>query len=95
LDLRGKKTRGRRKLQNEHHNLYSKSDIIRMIKPRRMRWVGACSTHGGNEKCIKKFCWSLKGRDHSDDSGIDGRISLKWILRKQGGRVWMDSSGLG
>jgi hypothetical protein len=27
---------------------------------------------------------SLNGRDHSRDAGIDGRIILKYILRKQG-----------
>jgi hypothetical protein len=32
---------GRRKLYNEQlHNLYPSSDIIRMIKSRRMRWAG-------------------------------------------------------
>jgi hypothetical protein len=32
---------GRRKLHNEElHNLYSSSDIVRMIKPRRVRWAG-------------------------------------------------------
>jgi hypothetical protein len=34
-------TRGWRKLHNEElHNLYSSPSIIRMIKPRRMRWAG-------------------------------------------------------
>jgi hypothetical protein len=32
---------GWRKLHNEElHNLYSSPNIIRMIKPRRMRWAG-------------------------------------------------------
>jgi hypothetical protein len=32
---------GRRKLHNEElHNLYSSTCIIRMIKSRRMRWAG-------------------------------------------------------
>jgi hypothetical protein len=26
---------------------------------------------------------SLKGKDHSEELGIDGRIVLNWILRKQ------------
>jgi hypothetical protein len=39
----------------EHHNLYSWPNIIRMIKSRRMGWAGqgrACSTNGGEYECI-------------------------------------------
>jgi hypothetical protein len=25
---------------------------------------------------------NLKGRDHSEDLGVDGKILLKWILEK-------------
>jgi hypothetical protein len=36
-----------RKLHNEElHNLYSLPNIIRMIKPRRMRWVGHVARTG-------------------------------------------------
>jgi hypothetical protein len=39
--MRDDVTGGWRKLHNwELHNLYSSPDIIRMIKLRRMRWVG-------------------------------------------------------
>jgi hypothetical protein len=34
------------------------------------------------------FLESLMGRGHSGDQGIDGRILLKLIFGKQGGRVW-------
>jgi hypothetical protein len=38
---RDKVIRGQRKLHNEElYNLYSLPSIIRMIKPRRMRWAG-------------------------------------------------------
>jgi len=39
--------------------------------------AGACSTHGN---------WSenLKGKDHSEDLGVDGKIILQWNLGKQG-----------
>jgi hypothetical protein len=30
---------------------------------------------------------SLKGRDHSEEGGVDGRIILKWILEKSGFRM--------
>jgi hypothetical protein len=27
---------------------------------------------------------SLKGRDHSEDLSVDGRIILKWVLGREG-----------
>jgi hypothetical protein len=38
----------------ELHNLYSSPDIIRQIKPRRMRGR-ACGTHGSGEKRVQGF----------------------------------------
>jgi hypothetical protein len=29
-----------------------------------------------------------KGREHAEDTGVDGKIILEWILEKQGGKVW-------
>jgi hypothetical protein len=31
---------------------------------------------------------NLKGRDHSEDLGVDGKIILEWILGEQGEKVW-------
>jgi hypothetical protein len=31
-----------------------------------------------------------KGRGHSEDTGIGGRIILEWNLGKQGKNVWLE-----
>jgi hypothetical protein len=31
---------------------------------------------------------SLKGRGHMEDLGVDEIVILKWILRKEGVRLW-------
>jgi hypothetical protein len=44
---------------------------------------GACGLYGRNEKCIQGFsAGNLKERDHLKGLGIDGRIILKWVLKK-------------
>jgi hypothetical protein len=35
----------------------------------------------------KIFVGNLKGTDHSEDLGKDGRIVLEWILEKEGRKV--------
>jgi hypothetical protein len=43
----------------------------------------ACTMHGGDEKCVQNFeLGNLKGRDHSEDLGIDERIILKLFIGK-------------
>jgi hypothetical protein len=42
----------------------------------------ACSKHGGHEKCIQNCLEDLKGRDNSEDLGVDGKIILEWNLQK-------------
>jgi hypothetical protein len=50
---------------------------------------GACSTYGGEERCMWGFGWeNLRERDHLENPCIDGRIILRWIFRKWDAEVW-------
>jgi len=45
-----------RRLHNEELNdLYCSPNIVRVIKWRRMRWAGTCSTYGGEERGVQGF----------------------------------------
>jgi len=71
-----KEYRSWRKLHNDDlHSLYSLHNILRVIKSRRMRWWDMWHAW---ERCVQGFGW--KGRDHSEDIGIAGRLTLRWTL---------------
>jgi hypothetical protein len=64
---------------DELHSLYSSPNIVRVIKSR-MQWVGhvTCMKEG---KVFTGFqLGGLKARDHWEDIGIGGRITLSWTL---------------
>jgi hypothetical protein len=66
--------------------MYYSPNIIRMIKSRMMAHVGHVARMG--EMATNFWTKSVKGRDHLEDQGIDGRIIiLKPILRIWGWRV--------
>jgi hypothetical protein len=53
-------TGGWRKLHSgERHNLYSSSNIIRMIKSRRMRWAGRVASVGEMRKAYRLIVGKL------------------------------------
>jgi len=85
LDLRGRKCweSGERLHNEELHNFYASSNIIRVIKSRMMRWAGHVA-HMAKMRNTILWAECLKERDHSKDLGEDGRIILKDI-RKVGG----------
>jgi len=84
-----------RTLHNEELNvLYSSPNIVRVIKSRRMRWAGNVARMGSGEACTEFWWGNLRERDHWRDPDVDGRIILRWILRKWDVGVWTGSSWL-
>jgi hypothetical protein len=58
-------TGGWKKLHNEElHGLYSSPSIIRVIKSRRMRWVGHVARMGEVRNAYNILVGSLTGGDH-------------------------------
>jgi hypothetical protein len=69
----------RRKLHNDEcHSLYSSPNIVKVIKLRRMRWEGHVACMG--EGFIWFWLGGLEGRDHWEDLGIGGMVTLRWTL---------------
>ena len=77
-----------RKLHNkEFSDLYSLPSIMRVVKLRRMRWVGHVAHMGEGRGVHRVLVGNLRERDHWGDPGVDGRIILRWIFRKWEGIV--------
>jgi hypothetical protein len=53
------------------HNVELTSpNVIRVIKSRKVRWAGYVAR-------IRELVGNLKGRDHSENLGVDGRIIIE------------------
>jgi hypothetical protein len=77
LTKREKVTGGWRKLYNEEFcSLFFSQKISKVIKSRRMSWIGheACI---GEVRMLTEFWIEYpKGTKHSEDLGVDGRLTL-------------------
>jgi hypothetical protein len=70
-----------RKLRNdEFHSLYSSPNIVRVIKSRRYRWAGHVTCMGRKELFRGFWLRGPKVRDHWEDLGVCGMITLRWTL---------------
>jgi hypothetical protein len=65
---------------DELHSLYSSPNIVRVIKSRRLRWVGHVARMGRVEVFTGFWLGGPKVRDHCEDLGIGRRITLRWTL---------------
>jgi hypothetical protein len=60
-----------------------------MIMSREMGGVGHVARMGEMRSAYKMLVGNLKGRNHSEDLGVDGRIILELTLGKYGGKTWI------
>jgi len=82
-------TREWRKLHNEElYDLYSSPNIVRVIKQRKIRWVGHVARMGRREKYAGFWWGTLRERGQLEDPGVDERMILRWIFRKWDVGVW-------
>jgi hypothetical protein len=66
---------GWRNSHNEIHNLNALPHIIRVIKSRRMKWVGHVARMGEKINIGNIFVVNHEGRDHLEELGVDVMIS--------------------
>jgi hypothetical protein len=68
----------------ELHSQYSSPNIVRVIKSRRMRWAGHVARMGRGEVFTGFLLGGPKFRDHWEDLGIEGKVTLRWNLWRSG-----------
>jgi hypothetical protein len=70
-----------RKLHNDElHSLHSSPNTVRAIKSRRMRWAGHVACMEERRSVSRVLVGRSKGKNHWEDVGIGGRITLRWTL---------------
>ena len=71
----------RRLHKEELYDLYSSTNIMRVIKSRRMSSAGHVARMGVGRSAHRFLVRRPEGKNHFEDLGVDGRI-LKLIFKK-------------
>ena len=69
-----------------------KLTIIRVIKSRRMRWVGHVARMGKRRGVYRVLVGKPERKKPLEDQGVDGKMILRWIFRKWDVGAWTGSS---
>ena len=90
------KVRGEwRKLHNEELNdLYCATNIVQVIKSRRMRRLGHVTCMGDGRDVYRVLVGKPEGKRPLGRPGADESITLRWIFRKWDVGVWTGSTWL-
>jgi hypothetical protein len=78
------KDRSRRKLHNELRGLYSSSDIVRVIKSRRMRWARHVAGMGEGRGVYRVLVGRPKGKSPLERPRCRCEDNIKMNLRETG-----------
>jgi hypothetical protein len=83
----------RRLHKEELNDLYSSPNVFRVIKSRRMRWVGHVARMRERRGAYNVLMRKLQGKRPIGNPLVDGRIILKWIFEKWNGAwtglIWL------
>jgi hypothetical protein len=76
-------TGNKKKLHNEElKDLHSSTNIIWVIKLRRMGWAGHVTRVGIGEVHTEFWWTNLRERGYLEDPGLDGRLILKMAIQE-------------
>jgi hypothetical protein len=87
-----------RKLHNEELNdLYSSSNIVRVIKSRRMRWAGYVARRGERRGVYRVLVWKPEGKRQLGRPRRRWKDNIKIDLQKVGcgGMAWIELVSIG
>jgi len=88
---RSEVTREWRQLHNDELNdLYFSPNIVRVIKSRRMRWVGHVAHMGERRGVHRVLVGKPEGKIYLEDPAVDGMIILRWVFSKWDVGSWTE-----